>query len=116
MTIPDNPPRGLGWTATATAKGFTTILAVVALLIGIWANVQQISYVHCVGAQQQADAKRTQAIAVATDAERHADRVLLEGPQPGGPAVLQLRDADTAARARTDAVRAANPPEPPGRC
>lgn len=116
MTIPENPPKGLRWTATATARGFTTLLAVIALLVGVWANVQQVSYVHCVGASQQADAKRTAAIADATDVERRADRALLAGPQPSSPTIIELRDADTAARAHTDAVRAANPPEPPGRC
>lgn len=116
MTIPDNPPRVLRWTTTATARGFTTILAIVALLIGIYANVEQINYVRCVGRHQAADAKRTAAIALATDVERSADRALLAGPQPGGPTVPQLRAADVAARAHTDQVRAENPPAAPGGC
>lgn len=116
MTIPDNPPRWLRWTTTATAKGLTTVVAMIALLVAVYAGVQQQIYVHCVGAKQAADAKRTAAISTATDAERAADRALLAGPHPGGPTVLQLRDASVAARAHTDAVRAANPPEPANAC
>jgi hypothetical protein len=116
MTIPDQPPRGLRWTTTDTARGLTTIVAMLALLLGITVCVQQQVYIHCVGARQAADAKRTAAISHATDVERAADRDLLDGPRPGGPTLLQLRDAAVAARAHTDVVRAANPPEQPGAC
>lgn len=116
MTIPDTPPRGLRWTNSPTTRGITTIVAMIALLIAIAGGVQQQIYIHCVGSHQAADAARTRAVSDATDIERRADRALLEGPQPGGPSGQQLRDADTVARSHTDAVRAANPPEPPGQC
>lgn len=116
MTIPDVPPRGLRWTATETMKGLTTVIAMVALLGAILVGVQQQVYIHCVGAHQSADAARTAAISDATDLERAADRNLLDGPRPGGPTILQLRDASVAARAHTDQVRAANPPDRPGAC
>ena len=66
------------WTATATARGFTTILAIVALLVGVWANVQQVSYVHCVGAQQQAGLARADVVCV------HALLMERRGDEPGG--------------------------------
>lgn len=116
MTIPENPPRGLRWTTTATAKGITTLAAMIAIAVAIFVGARQQIYITCIAHQQQADAVRTQRIAVATDIERAADQRLLAGPVPGGPSAEQLREDSRIARAHTDAVREANPPVPPGRC
>jgi hypothetical protein len=116
LTLPDNPPRGLRWTATATAKGITTLVALIALLGAVYLGVRQQVYIDCIGNEQRLDAVRTQAISVATDTERAADLQLLAGPTPGGPTGAQLREASRLARAHTDVVRQQNPPVPPGKC
>lgn len=116
MTIPDEPPRGLRWTATGTMRGVTTLVALIALAVAILVGVKQQLYINCVGRQQNRDAVRTEAISRATDAERAADRALIAGPTPGGPTIAQLRAIDTAAREHTDAVRAEYPPPPTGQC
>jgi hypothetical protein len=112
----DNPPRALRWANTAGARATTTIVALIALLVSGLLLYQFKSYVGCVAEQGNDDARRTAAIATATDAERRADAALVAGPVPGGPSGSELRRADIDARAHTDAVRAANPPPPPREC
>lgn len=114
--IPERAPRGMRWTENEFTRSLTTILAVVAMVVAIYVGYRQQAYITCVADQQRADAVRTSAIARATDGERVADRRLLDGPVPGGRTVEQLRQDSIAARAATDAVRAENPPPPPGNC
>jgi len=106
----DNPPRYLRWANTSGARATTTIVAMIALFVSGFLFFRLQQYVDCIAEQQRADAKRTAAISVATDAERRADAALVAGPQPGGPSGPELRRQDVEARQHTDAVRAANPP------
>lgn len=108
--LPRQPPRGLRWTATAAARGITTLLALATLAMAIFLGVRQQLYISCVGDQQRADAARTAAISAATDAERAADQRLLADPDAERVA------AALAARQHTDRVRAEHPAPPPRRC
>jgi len=92
------------------------MIAIVALVLSGLLLLRLQRYVDCVAEQQNADARRTAAIASATDAERRADAALVRGPEPGGPSGAELRRLDVAARESTDRVRAANPPPPPQDC
>lgn len=112
----DSPPRWLRWANTSGARATTTVIAIVALLLSGWLLLRLQSYVDCVAEQQHADAKRTTAIAEATDRERAADRALIAGPVPGGPDAATLRAEAIDARQATDRVRADNPPPPLNRC
>lgn len=114
--LPARPPRGLRWTDAGLTRALTTLLAILGLLLAIYVGYRQQVYINCVADQQRADQQRTAAIARATDDERIADRRLLSGPVPGGPSAEQLKQGSIAARATTDAVRAENPPPPPGAC
>lgn len=116
MRIPDTPPRGLRWTASAAARGVSTLLAILALTAAVYLGIRQQLYVSCLADRQRADAIRTEAISDATDAERRADRELLAGVRPGGPSGRELLAAALAARIHTDQVRAANPPIEPSHC
>lgn len=116
MTIPETPPAWLGWTNKATTRAATTLIAIIALLMSgvIMARLQ--IYTDCIADGQRADARRTGAIAVATDAERAADAALIRGVVPGGPDASALRAEAVAARKVTDRVRAENPPPDDGGC
>lgn len=112
----DTPPRWLRWANTSGARATTTIIAIFALTLSVMFGVRLQLYVNCVGDQQNADARRTAAIAAATDAERRADAALVAGPVPGGPSAAELRRLDVEARSYTDKVRAENPPPPERAC
>jgi hypothetical protein len=108
--LPRQPPRGLRWTATAAARGITTLVALATLLLAVVLGVRQQFYISCVGDRQQADAERTAAISEATEAERAADRELLADPN------ADRRARALAARQHTDRVRAEYPAPAPRRC
>lgn len=112
----DHPPAWLRWANTSGARATTTIIAIIALVMSGLLLLRLQHYVDCVADQQNADAKRTAAIAAATDRERRADAALVLGPTPGGPSGADLRRLDVEAREHTDSVRAANPPPPPREC
>lgn len=98
-------PRGFRWIDTPAARAVLAVLIVVSLGLSIYASARYVGLVNCLQAHAAADAKRTKAIADATDVERRADSALLAGR--GDP--VALRAASLAARAQTDRVRAANP-------
>lgn len=108
--LPRQPPRGFRWTATAAARGITTLLAIATLGMAIFLGIRQQLYVSCVAEQQRIEAARTEAISDATDAERAADRELLADPTP------ERRAAALAAREHTDRVRAEHPAPGPRHC
>lgn len=110
------PPRGLGWSDTWAARVAAFVLAIVSIAVSGYVLTRYVGYVDCLRQASAADQRRTAVIATATDAERRADLALLFGPQPGGPAVAELRAADIAARTHTDRVRAANPAPPAATC
>lgn len=112
----DNPPKWLRWANTSGARATTTVVAIFALGLSVLFGVRLQLYVNCVGEQQNADARRTTAIAEATDAERRADAALVLGPTPGGPTGAELRRLDVEAREHTDRVRADNPPPAERQC
>lgn len=114
--LPSRPPRGLRWTDAGLTRALTTVLAILALGLAVLVGYRQQVYITCVADQQRADQQRTAAIARATDVERIADRRLLDGPVTGGRSADQLRQDSIAARSATDAIRAENPPPPPGTC
>lgn len=116
MTIPETPPRWLAWTDKATTRAATTLIAIIALLLSFGLLVRLQALVDCNTDANRADAKRTAAIAAATDGEREADLALIVGARPAGPSAEQLRAAAVAARQYTDRVRAANPPGAEGGC
>jgi hypothetical protein len=105
-------PRGFRWTDTPAARAVLAVLIVVSLGLSIYASVRYVGLVNCLNARDVADAKRTRAIAIATDHERVADRELLMGH--GDPAVLRQQALE--ARDATDRVRAANPPPDRASC
>lgn len=110
------PPRGLRWADTYVARLAGQLLAVVSIVVSLYVGWRYVGYVDCLRQSSAADQRRTSAIAAATDAERRADRLLLEGAAAGGPSVAELRAADIAAREHTDRVRAANPAPPVTTC
>jgi hypothetical protein len=111
----DHPPQWLRWANTSTARAVTTIMAMIALVLSVYFGFQQQAYSKCVAEQQEKDADRTRAISAATDAERRAERALLQG-SPTAAGLKELRDRVTAARAVTDRVRESNPPPDPTTC
>lgn len=112
----DHPPAWLRWANTSAARAATTIIAIIALALSGMLLLRLQRYVDCVAEQQNADARRTSAIAEATDHERRADAALVIGPTPGGPSGAELRRLDVEARQHTDRVRADNPPPPAREC
>lgn len=110
----ETPPHWLRWTATATARGVTTIVAIIALVAAVLLGVRQQIYISCVGEQGRAAAVRTAAIAAATDRERVAQRLLIQNVDPNN--ARELRAAVLDAYDATDRVRADNPPPPAGGC
>jgi hypothetical protein len=112
----DQPPSWLRWANTATARSITTIVAFVALIIAGIVGLRQQDYITCVADQQSMSDARTRILAAATDNERAADTALVQGEQPGGPMLAELRQRSIAARAVTDLVRKQNPPPPLRRC
>lgn len=112
----DTPPPWLRWANTSTARAVTTIVAIIALLVAAYVGLRQQDYITCVADQQSMSDARTRILAAATDNERAADTALIAGQQPGGPTIVELRQASVAARAVTDLVRKQNPPPPLRRC
>lgn len=104
--LPRNAPRGFRWADAPLGRAAVVVLSVIALSLSIFVGYRYVGLIDCLRARDAADAKRTEAIAVATDVERAADRALLTG----GPNPSALRRAALDARAHTDTVRAANPP------
>lgn len=114
MTPDQAPPRVLRWADTAIAQRTTTVVALVTMVAAVTLGVRQSALQSCLAETQRADATRTKAIAVATDAERAAQRKLLAARTPTEGRALR---ADVIATYdHTDAVRAANPAPAPGRC
>jgi hypothetical protein len=110
MSATSPAPRGFRWAERPTGRAILVVLIVISLGLSIYASARYVTLVNCLQEHATADAVRTAAIARATDVERETDRALLIGVVPGGPAGAELRRQALAARAATDAVRAANPP------
>lgn len=98
-------PRGFRWADAPIGRVIVLVLAVISLALSLYVGYRYVGLIDCLQAQASADARRTSAIAEATDRERAADLALLMGD--GDPA--ELRRLDVEARKHTDAVRAANP-------
>jgi len=117
VTVPGNGlPGWLQWVDTDIARGVTTLVAMVALVGCLLLGFQQQAYVKCIAEEQAKSAERSRILGAATDAERAADRALIEGPTITGRTVDELRAQAVAAREVTDRARAANPPPPARRC
>lgn len=106
MNAKTPPPRGLRWTDAPAGRAIVTVLALVTLVLTLYLGFRYQRLVDCLRDNAAADARRTAALAVATDAERIADRQLLIG----GADPIELRKASLEARRVTDEVRASNPP------
>jgi hypothetical protein len=106
-------PKGFRWADQPIGRAIVTVLAIVSLALSLFVGYQYVGLIDCLKDTAAADAKRTKAIADATDHERAADRALLAAPLGGDP-IGELRKKALAARAETDRVRAANPAPPPG--
>lgn len=109
-------PRGFRWADSPIGRTIVMLLAVLSLALSLYVGYRYVHLINCLQDVATADAKRTAAIADATDAERAADLALLMGPQPGGPSAAALRAADVEARKHTDTVRAAYPAPPAVPC
>ncbi len=107
MRPADAPPRGLGWTIAPFGRLLSFALAVAALSLSVYVGYRYVGLVDCLRHQNEADQRRTAAIAAATDDERYADLQLLSAVEPGQRA--EWRALAIKARQHTDRVRAANP-------
>lgn len=112
----DDPPRWLRWVDTPGARSVTTLVAMIALVSSALLGFRQQAYIDCIAEEQAKSAERARILAAATDAERAADRDLIEGPTLTGRRLDELRSTAVAARQVTDRARAANPPPPLRRC
>lgn len=103
--LPQRAPRGLRWADAPTGRIIALALAVISLSLSLYVGYKYVGLINCLKTHATADARRTRAIADATDLERAADRRLLLGAGD----LAALRRASLDARAHTDVVRAANP-------
>lgn len=89
--------------ATSRLWLIAVILAIAALSLSIYVNARYTGLIQCLAAADEADQRRTSAIAEATDMERIADLTLLRNRTD------ETRAAAIAARENTDRVRADHP-------
>lgn len=85
-------------------------LAIAALLLSLYVGYRYVALIDCLATQGAAGAKRTQAVAAATDAERIAELRLLQNP------TAETRAATVTAYEVTAKIRAANPAPPAVSC
>lgn len=108
MTIPPHPPRGLRWVEKWPTRAGVIFLAVISLILSIYVAYQYAALVDCLRFNDEADQRRTAAIAIATTVERQRQAALISAPNKELAAIA--RAGVIAAYAETDRVRAANPP------
>lgn len=106
MNAKTPPPRGLGWSESNAARLVAFGLAFVSIVLSLVVTGRQSSLTDCLRDRDLSDKQRTRAIAMATDAERVAQRRVVAA----GPDVIASARADwLRAIDHTDAVRRANP-------